>query len=357
MAALAVCSECGWSKKYKSPGWAANASAKHKCSREFWRRDMAARKAAREAAVGPTRECQHPIANHTHGTHAAYVLDKCRCRPCKVANRAYENQRMKDRAYGRERLVDANPVRAHLQSLMNQGMGLKQIAVQSGVAHGGLSKLWFGHQGRPPSRRVRPATAERLLAVTYDPDTLLGGSKMAATGTMRRLQALVYNGWSITQLGVMLGDSDLHTAFGRRYVTARRYREVKELYARLWNVKPPRQTKQQKCSATKAHNFALARGWKPGAWWNDIDSDPDPGYSDVPLDEPLDDDPVIDEIAIERRIGGDTEVRLTREEKVVAAHLMIAKGYTETQISDVLNTNGVEVKKMLATQPVLDLAS
>lgn len=318
---------------------------------------MAARVAVRKAAVGPTRACHHPIANHVHGSYAAYVLDQCRCGPCKQANRDYELRRHKDAAYGRERLIDSGPARAHLKALIEQGMGLKQIAVQAGLSHGSLSKVWYGHKGRPPSKRVRPETAERILAVTYSPETLLGGSKVDAAGTLRRLQALVYNGWSIRQLGEMLGDSDLHAVFHRRWVSARRYREVKELYARLWTVKPPQVTRKEKYTVTRSHNFAVARGWKPGAWWNDIDNDPDPGYSEVPLDEPLDDDPVIDEIAIERRIAGDSTVTLSREEKVVAAHLMAAKGFSESLIADTLNANNVEVKKMLATQPVLEQAS
>lgn len=33
----------------------------------------------------PTRDCQCKRANHQHGTRTAYVVDRCRCDPCREA--------------------------------------------------------------------------------------------------------------------------------------------------------------------------------------------------------------------------------------------------------------------------------
>lgn len=108
-----------------------------------------------------------------HGTHVRYVQGPneydargigCRCEPCRQSNRDYEKERSQrtEPAY-----VAAGPARAHLAWLSTHNIGLKTISKISGLSHGGLSKLVHGDYGRgmPPSRRIRPATAERILAL------------------------------------------------------------------------------------------------------------------------------------------------------------------------------------------------
>jgi hypothetical protein len=66
------------------------------------------------------KPCQHPRANHQHGTRLAYMLDRCRCLPCSAANSAYETRRVQLKAYGRGTptgLVDATPARTHVEKL------------------------------------------------------------------------------------------------------------------------------------------------------------------------------------------------------------------------------------------------
>lgn len=38
---------------------------------------------------------------YDHGTHACYVQDHCRCDDCTRANRDYERNRIRQKAYGR----------------------------------------------------------------------------------------------------------------------------------------------------------------------------------------------------------------------------------------------------------------
>ena len=142
-----------------------------------------------------------PPVTREHGTNACYTLDQCRCGPCEDAHLQYERQRRRDIAEGSSRTVDAEPVREHVRSLMadsrrgaTNGVGLKQIARVSGVAHGALWKLMYGDPGRDgPSRTVRSSTAEALLAVTHadraDGSTVPAGSTVARIDELREAGA------------------------------------------------------------------------------------------------------------------------------------------------------------------------
>lgn len=287
------CTECGWIGTPTTPARAEYSARQHRCSRERWRRDMAARAAARRTADGVHRDCQHKIARHVHGTRAAYVLDRCRCRACRDGNQAAEQERKRLQAYGRwEPYVDAEPVRQHVAALRAGGMGLKRIAAVSGVPHGALWKLVQGKRRADgtcvPSRRVRPSTARQVLAVTLDVDTLAGGARTARTGTLRRLQALVALGWSQAELGRRLGINDANMTplvQGRRDVTVRTARAVADLYADLSDCPPPETNKSQRISASRSRNRAAAAGWLVPAWWDDDTMDDptaDPRAAETP---------------------------------------------------------------------------
>lgn len=263
------CSGCGWVSHPMTPGRASYARRRHRCSRQLWRDAMAQRVADREAKVGPTRECAHPVARHQHGTHAAYVLDRCRCRPCKDANRAYERQRAKDRAYGKQAYVDAAPARQHCLELKASGLGPKRLAVVSGVPHGAISRLLYGDdvRGTPASRRIRQSTADKLLAVEVTVDTL--GARIPVPGlpTRLRLQELIAMGWSQSKLAARLGRTPSN--FGRilrgDVVGAESARLVRDLHAELSTTPPPEAEHRDKIAASSARRYARDRGWAPPA--------------------------------------------------------------------------------------------
>lgn len=143
---------------------------------------------------------------YEHGTHACYTIDGCRCLPCRSAHTTYETKRVRDNAYRRPRQVAAEPVRAHVRSLMaprkgsSRGMGWKRIAETAGVPTGTVWKLLYGvpSEGRPPSRRVRVSTADALLAVTED---LADGATVPAKPTRKMLDAMVAGGFCKAELG------------------------------------------------------------------------------------------------------------------------------------------------------------
>lgn len=207
-----------------------------------------------------------------HGTYVTYVQRKCRCDECRAANCAYVKRRAREQAHERfnpdlSRLVDAEPARQHMRSLMSQGMGWKRIAKVAGVATGTTYVILYGKGGndpaehRPPRKRIRRDIAEKLLAVRLD---LADGALTDAVGTTRRLRALVAIGWSQSSLGARLGIIPSNTTplfdGSRRSVQVSTARAVAALYEELWDQPGP---------STRARNDAGRKGWTPPLAWDD----------------------------------------------------------------------------------------
>lgn len=285
------CARCGLTAVYENAG-AAEARywfGKHSCRKH----EMAALRATqaqqvRDLVDRSPRPCLHKVARHEHGNYATYVLDKCRCVPCSSANSAYEQNRVRQIAYGRwNQRVPAGPVREHVRSLTAAGMGLKRVAKVSGVAHGALWKLMYGKRRpdgtRVPSRRVTRETAEKLYAI--DPSwsgellPLADGAMVAAHGTVLRMRALVTLGWSQSKLASRLGveRSNFRLATGTMTITVRTRDAAARLYDELSMTLPPAGNQRDRISVSRARNYAAERGWLPPLALDDDRLD-DPGY-------------------------------------------------------------------------------
>jgi transcriptional regulator with XRE-family HTH domain len=246
----------------------------------------------KRAAVDRTPQpCLHKVARHEHATRACYVLDRCRCIPCATANRVAERTRLRQTAYGRwQPYTDAEPVREHLQTLADASIGLKTVARRSGVSQGALWKLVYGTTKpdgtRSPSRRVRHATAAAILAVQPGPDTAAGRALVSAVGVRRRLRALVAAGWSQRKLAERLGilPGNFTGTIRRARCTAATVRSVRALYDELALTRPPEDTWRDRIAASRARNYAAARGWQPPLWW-DEDWIDDPSFDPLFADE------------------------------------------------------------------------
>lgn len=93
-----------------------------------------------------------------------------------------------------------------------------------------------------------------------------------ATGTHRRIQALMRCGWSIAELAARLGISRnaLRLKLNRaEMVAAVSAAAVRDLYDGLWDQAPPSGTADMRRAATRARNYARKRGWVPPAAWDD----------------------------------------------------------------------------------------
>lgn len=213
-----------------------------------------------------------------HGTLTRRKSHNCTCPACRACERNYMARRARLMAYGRwQPFVDAEPVRAHVRMLGSYGIGWQRVARLAGVSNGGLSRLLYGTYGTgyPPSKRVRTTTADKLLAVKPIFENLAPSASVDGTGTRRRLQALVANGWPQKRLAAELG---VETALvwqqiRQPFVAAATARTVRDLYDRLWNVDPATRGVAPRYVET-ARQVAARNDWPPpGAWDDDyIDS-------------------------------------------------------------------------------------
>lgn len=221
-----------------------------------------------------------PLATNTkvrpHGTYGKYCTERCRCAECRAANRDRNRRWARNKAMVAHGMadplwVDAEPVRRHVQALMAAGMGVPRIQQTSGVTKGVLIRLVYGRPGRgeAPSRKIRPANAARLLAIRAPLPA--DGAAIDATGTRRRLQALVAIGWSGAELMRRIGavGTDFPKLLGRDRVLARTARAVHALYDQLWDTTPPTSTRWERATRSRALAFAAARGWAPPQAWDD----------------------------------------------------------------------------------------
>ncbi len=219
-----------------------------------------------------------------HGTRARYAHGPgpgkgpgCRCDECTAANRAAARQRERAILYGRwQPFADAGPVREHVQALARHGIGRRRVAELAGMSAGAMSRLLYGGPGsRPPTRRIRPSTAAAILAIPPSADLVAPGVLVGAAGTRHRVQALVAGGWSQAQLASQLMTSPGHVGALLRdeRVTAATAAAVRGLYERLWSQPPPEDDHRTRIAASRARNYAAARGWAPPMAWDDEELD------------------------------------------------------------------------------------
>jgi hypothetical protein len=280
-------------------------------------------------------------------SRAKYVAEGCRCAVCTEDNRLKMAAWRRAKAYGQVSYVDAGAARAHVHLLQDSGLGWKRIATLAGVSTGALSRLIYGGPGQVPSPRIKPETERKILAVQPAAHLLGGGVKQDATGTRRRLQALVAMGWSQSKLGYRLGvlPSNFTALLDRDQVLVSTARAVAELYDQLWSTLPPNATWHERSSVTRAKRHAAAHGWVPPLGWDDETID-DPQA--LPTGE-QDDDELVDEVAVERVLAGHAAAgSLTKAERLEAARRIVAGGGAVSQISKLLRTNAYAARKLFA---------
>ena len=223
------------------------------------------------AAILPGRDAHcHRARRQNSRTNPSYGRDYARWRSRQIA-------------YGRwEPWADATQVREHVRQLTQRGASCRAIAHAAGVSPMTVCRLYRVEHptGLSGPRRIRAAQARLLLGVT---SVALEGvaSRRDATGTRRRLQALIAMGhsgvslarllcvpprtvWDLVRGTTITVSPLLHTA-------------VCDLYERLWDQLPPESTGAERRAATAARARAAARGW-PTPMGLDDDQIDDPTY-------------------------------------------------------------------------------
>ena len=286
----------------------------------------------------PIQDCTCKRARHQHGTRLAYVVDHCRCAPCTEASRAYEEARRREHLYGRfDRLVDADPVRRHLEALYATGMSRRQVQNLTGINTSTLHRILHGRseRGEGPAKRIIPANANKILALRPTTQGLPDGHKLPSRGVVRRAQALMCLGyslkWQAEQLGMGAANyTRLINGYGE-HVTVATFRKMDALFRRLEHTPNAAATWHEKAAGVRSRNTAARNGWANPAMWDDIDLDDAPAQ--------VDDD--VESLA-ERR----------RQDAVD----LIAGGIAPTLVAERLHTSVRGVQKMLTTAGREDLA-
>lgn len=248
-------------------------------------------------------------------------MTACAKQPCSrpptrrgMCNAHYEWHRTRQLAYGRWEsvYVDAEPARLHLKSLQAAGLGTRRIAALAGVNRKTLQYLTAGRpdRGTPPSHQITADNAARILAVEVPEVAHRAAADhqlVDATGTVRRLQALVAYGYPRVALmarigvqqsnGVHLFDTDT------RHVLAVTARKVESMFAELQLVPGP---------SSRARGDGRRRGWPvPLQWDEDTIDDPyaEPDLAPAPTVsfadrfEELVDLGYTDDVSIGRKLG------------------------------------------------------
>jgi hypothetical protein len=279
----------------------------------------------------PVTEHRCPPDHKHEATATCYVTHKCRCAACRTANTERQRQRRKLVAYGRyvpPDVVDAEPVRAHVRTISEYGIGLNRLAEVTGVSRSTLTGLMHGvGKGRRDQvqRHIRRTTAETLLAVRPDLSLMADEAVIPARGARRRLQALIRLGWSQRRLARHLEMSYgqlgfiLHDTPG---ITVRMHHRIDGLFADLWDKIPPHQSTGDLSAYNRSVNYAKARGWHPPLAWDDIDLD----------DGPATVDRVPDDDAVNRAIDGD-DVTLTPQQRRTAVETLHRYGLNDQEIA------------------------
>ncbi|MFJ9101363.1 hypothetical protein ACIRJM_23180 [Streptomyces sp. NPDC102405] len=223
-----------------------------------------------------------------HGTPSGYRRHGCRCTPCNTAHANRQAYWYRLKGYGTwTPFVDAEPVREHINMLRSYGMGIVRVAALAQVNRSITQKIIYSHQGRPPQRRVREDVARKILAVQPAFDHLADCAVIPATGTTRRIQALVRIGWPAADLAVRLQvhRRRVDQLLNADRVTAKSARTIKQLYEELWNQDPlnhgvPEYSKARAISRAEGH------GWPPPAAWDDEEIDDPNAQGDLGDREP-----------------------------------------------------------------------
>ena len=271
-----------------------------------------------------------------------YKEHRCRCAGCTAASTAYQARRGRLLAYGRwEPLVDAEPVREHLRTLSANGIGARRVAELTRISSGGLNRILYGGEGRPPCRRVKSEIAQAILAIKPTAEALSDGALVDGTSTRRRIQGMAAIGWPLSDQGRRCGRDPRNYTYllNAEQVTVKTARMVRELYDALSAVAPP---PGRLTNRTRA--WAARKGYAPPLAWDDDTIDDPAAQPDLGT---ADDTDTVDEVAIERALAGDA-VPLNRPEQLRAIEHGIRRGMAQTEIAGALTINTRTVNRIAA---------
>jgi len=187
-----------------------------------------------DPAVGDVQQhhCEHPRAQHQHGTDRAYRADDCRCPACLGAHRAVARRRTRTKALGLwQPYQPAEPVRRQVERLRGAGLGIDQIASLAGIPGSSLRFIVYGR----PGDQVKTSTAGRILGIPVIDQARAQRSTVDAAVTRLHLRDLLAAGWTYPDLATQLGRStaNLRRTAKRSTVTVSTATDIAALHRQL----------------------------------------------------------------------------------------------------------------------------
>lgn len=174
-----------------------------------------------------------------HGTLRRYIVDRCRCDPCRVYRVRYQKQYLHDVNSGRPRTIPVQVVQDHLAMLIESGMS--QWAITKAAGYTSRNAIYRFLSGETHTR-VNLSTARRILAVTPDSDTRPTAPRPIAP-SRDRLRALAVMGWDCRALADRLGwdhaRCDKIRAGDATWIMARSEQAIADLFDQLWDTPGP----------------------------------------------------------------------------------------------------------------------
>lgn len=217
------------------------------------------------------------------------------------SNAAYRKRWRYERDHGIERTVPDDGVRMHIASLVGAGMSIRSVAAEADTSPSVVSRI---HQGK--ALRVNRLIAGRITSVQAKVarKASAGTSEpfVPKVGAVRRIQALLALGWTHAHQTEAAG---VRTALVMhqqgRWITLSTHDKIAATYADL---------SQRQGPSARTRGRALKLGYLTPIAWDDIDLDgtPDNADDDQDIDE-------LDEVAVQRALNGDRNVRLTTDER------------------------------------------
>lgn len=206
-----------------------------------------------------------------HDKLTCYTDYKCRRPECVERKNQWQRDLRRKKREGQSALVDAQPVRAHLYRLQAAGISTYRVALIAGVDDWTVRAFMPSTSGRRARKHATsPDIAAKILAVTPEQGI---SAYVDGTGTRRRIQALVANGWPMRRLPEHL---DLHGTYindlinGRqqdRPVFAATAEKVTHAYQQLKDQKPTRHGIEARV-VKRIRGLATAKRWPTPKYWD-----------------------------------------------------------------------------------------
>jgi uncharacterized protein YerC len=279
--------------------------------------------------------------DHKHGaTGTCYQKHRCRCTDCRAHRAKQERDREARARAGRtQEYVNAIITVPRIMQLMREDWTYADIEAVSGVSVPTISRIMRG-----VTVRVERETADAILGTHPKmrhraPEP----RKVDATGTIRRIRALVAVGWTFWGISQKAGHGNTWAlqVTTSSMVTPATRDLIARLYDELWATEPPRVTADEKRAYRRSRSLAVKHGWASPLMWDD-DTIDDPGAEpELPTTEELWAD------AVDSALAGE-QPQLTPEQRREVISILNERRWSGKKIADHIGCNVKTVERIRA---------